>query len=182
MTPTPPVNSCGFPEDDRSNVPTAPESGIARPTWDEYFMTIATQVATRSTCLRRRVGAVLVHQKRILATGYNGAPRGLRHCAETGCLRQQLNVPSGQRHEICRALHAEMNALLQAAMYGIPVEGADLYCTTQPCILCAKMLINAGVKRIYMKEGYPDEMAVEMLKEADVELILVSSETQGSKQ
>jgi len=175
MTATPPNGSYGFPEDNNLHAPSVPGSGAARPTWDEYFMTIATQVATRSTCLRRQVGAVLVHQRRIQATGYNGAPRGLRHCAETGCLRQQLNVPSGQRHEICRALHAEMNALLQAAMYGIPVDGADLYCTTQPCILCAKMLINAGVKRIYMKEGYPDEMAVDMLKEAGIELILVSA-------
>ena len=112
-----------------------PES---RPGWDEYFMTIAKQVATRSTCLRRRVGAVLVREKRILATGYNGAPRGMRHCAETGCLREKMKVPSGTRHEICRALHAEMNALLQAATHGVRVEGSDLYCTTQPCVLCAK--------------------------------------------
>jgi len=142
-----------------------------RPGWDEYFLTIARTVATRSTCIRRRVGAVLVLDKRILATGYNGAPRGLRHCAETGCLRQQLNVPSGERHEICRALHAEMNAILQAACHGIRVEGASLYCTTQPCVLCAKMLINTGVKRIVMEEGYPDELARTMLAEAGVELI-----------
>lgn len=142
-----------------------------RPEWNEYFMTIAHQVATRSTCLRRKVGAVLVKEKRILATGYNGAPRGMRHCAEVGCIREEQKVPSGTRHEICRALHAEMNALLQAATYGIRVEGADIYCTTQPCVLCAKMLINVGVKRIFMSEGYPDELARTMLSEAGVQLI-----------
>jgi dCMP deaminase len=142
-----------------------------RPDWDEYFMTIAHQVATRSTCLRRRVGAVLVKDKRILATGYNGAPRSMRHCAETGCMREQLKIPSGERHEICRALHAEMNALLQAATYGIAVEGADIYSTTQPCVLCAKMLINAGIKRIFITEGYPDQLALDMIEEAGIELI-----------
>ena len=108
-----------------------------RPSWDEYFMTLANQVATRTTCIRRGVGCVLVRDKRILATGYNGAPTGLRHCGETGCLRQQLHVPSGQNHELCRALHAEQNALIQAARYGIIVEGATLYVNTQPCVLCA---------------------------------------------
>ncbi len=147
-----------------------------RPNWDEYFMTIAQQVATRSTCLRRKVGAVLVHRKRILATGYNGAPRGMAHCFDVGCLREQLQIPSGQRHEMCRGLHAEMNALLQAAIYGVSVEGAVLYCTTQPCVLCAKMLINAGICRIYMDEGYPDGLALQMLDEAGVELIQVGAQ------
>ncbi len=142
-----------------------------RPDWEEYFMTIAGQVATRSTCLRRRVGAVLVKDKRILATGYNGAPRNLRHCNETGCLREQRNIPSGQMHEICRALHAEQNALLQAAAYGVQIEGAAMFCTTQPCTLCAKMLINAGVTKIYASEKYPDDMATQLLAEAGVELI-----------
>jgi len=152
----------------------------SRPGWDEYFLTIARQVATRSTCLRRRVGAVLVRDKRILATGYNGAPRGMRHCAETGCLRAELRVPSGERHEICRALHAEMNALLQAAAHGIRVEGSVLYCTTQPCVLCAKMLINVGVSRIFMAEGYPDGLALQMLEEAGVDLVRLGERHDGS--
>lgn len=147
------------------------ESEWQRPGWEEYFMTIAREVATRSTCIRRRVGAVLVQDKRILATGYNGAPRNLKHCSETGCMRQKLNIPSGQMHEICRALHAEQNALLQAAAYGVQIEGATMFCTTQPCTLCAKMLINAGVKKIYASEKYPDQMATDMLEEAGVELI-----------
>lgn len=141
-----------------------------RPDWDTYFMTIAREVATRSTCLRRRVGAILVREKRILATGYNGAPRGLAHCAEYGCLRETQGIPSGQRHEICRGLHAEQNALLQAATHGVPVEGAVLYCTTQPCVLCAKMLINVGVKDIFTAEGYPDPLAGEMLRDAGVRI------------
>lgn len=143
----------------------------ARPGWDEYFMTIAREVSTRSTCLRRRVGALLVRDKRILATGYNGAPRGMKHCAETGCLRELMKVPSGERHEICRALHAEMNAILQAASHGVRVEDCVLYCTTQPCVLCAKMLINVGVKKIYIAEGYPDGLALAMLEEAGVEIV-----------
>lgn len=144
-----------------------------RPGWDDYFMTIAQQVATRSTCLRRHVGALLVRDKRLLATGYNGAPKGLAHCAEIGCLREKMHIPSGERHELCRALHAEQNALLQAAAYGVPVAGATLYCTTQPCALCAKMLINAGVSRIVIAESYPDELALEMLGEAGIEIITV---------
>lgn len=156
------------------------QTNWSRPGWDEYFMTIANQVATRSTCLRRRVGAVIVKDKRILATGYNGAPRNLKHCSETGCLRQQNNIPSGQRHEICRALHAEQNALLQAAAYGVQIEGAALYCTTQPCVLCAKMLINAGITRIYAAESYPDEMALALLTEAGVELIQFGGEGAGA--
>jgi len=142
-----------------------------RPSWDEYFMEVAQVVAKRSTCLRRRIGAILVKDKRILATGYNGAPSGLRHCDEVGCLREELKVPSGERHEICRALHAEQNALVQAAHYGISVKGATLYTTTEPCILCAKMLINAGISRIVYMNQYPDGLAREMLKEAGVEVV-----------
>jgi dCMP deaminase len=145
--------------------------GLARPSWDEYFMQIARVVATRSTCLRRHVGAVLVKDKRILTTGYNGAPRGLPHCLEVGCLREQLGIPSGERQELCRGLHAEQNAIIQAAYYGVSIEGATLYCTHQPCITCAKMLINAGIKRIIFEEPYPDELAEQMLREAKVELI-----------
>ncbi|MBC7329753.1 dCMP deaminase family protein [bacterium] len=147
--------------------------GLTRPSWDEYFMQIARVVATRSTCLRRQVGAVLVKEKRILTTGYNGAPRGLPHCLEVGCLREQLGIPSGERQELCRGLHAEQNAIIQAAYYGVSIEGATLYCTHQPCITCAKMLINAGIKKIIFEAPYPDELAEQMLKEAGVELIKI---------
>lgn len=143
---------------------------MTRPTWDEYFMKITRTVTERSTCLRRHVGAVLVRSKRILATGYNGAPRGLKHCSEVGCLRQMKGVPSGERHELCRGLHAEMNALLQAASHGIRIEGSTLYSTTYPCSLCAKMLINGGIVRVVTTEDYPDEMSKEMLLEAGVEV------------
>lgn len=142
--------------------------GQKRPGWDEYFMEVAQVVAKRSTCLRRSVGAVIVKDKRILATGYNGAPTGLPHCIEVGCLRAQLGIPSGERHEICRGLHAEQNALIQAAKYGISVEGSTIYCTTEPCSLCAKMLINAGIKRIVYAEPYPDELSAQLLSQAGI--------------
>ena len=142
----------------------------ARPSWDDYFMNLAEQVATRTTCLRRAVGAVIVKDNRILTTGYNGTPAGMRHCSEVGCLREQLEVPSGQRQEICRGLHAEQNAIIQAARYGIDIRDTSIYITTQPCITCAKMLINAGVKEIIYKNPYPDELALAMLEEAGVKL------------
>jgi len=145
----------------------------SRPSWHEYFMAIAELVASRSTCLRRKVGAVLVKDHRILATGYNGAPSGIRHCLEVGCLREKLNVPSGQRHELCRGLHAEQNVLIQAAYHGICVANSILYCTNLPCIICTKMLINAGIKAIYFKEGYADELSKDMLEEAGVKLIQI---------
>lgn len=141
-----------------------------RPDWDSYFMEIAYVVAKRSTCLRRQIGALLVKDKHILATGYNGAPSGSAHCGEVGCLREQLGVPSGERHELCRALHAEQNAIIQAAVQGISVAGSTLYCTTSPCSLCAKMLINAGVKRVVFDGVYPDERAMAFFKEAGVEV------------
>ena len=142
-----------------------------RLSWDEYFMQIAEIVKTRSTCLRRSVGAVIVQDRRIVATGYNGAPKGIAHCAERGgCLRQKLNVPSGQRHELCMALHAEQNAIIQAATSGQSIDGATIYVTHQPCVICAKMIINAGIKRIVVKEGYPDDLAVEILTEAGLEI------------
>ena len=122
-----------------------------RPSWDEYFMQVVHLVKTRSTCLRRKVGAVIVKDKRILATGYNGAPIGCRHCEEVGCLRQKLNVPSGERHELCRAIHAEQNAIVQAARAGTSIDGATIYVSAQPCVICAKMLINSGIKRIVLK-------------------------------
>jgi dCMP deaminase len=142
-----------------------------RPTWDEYFLDIARLVATRSTCLRRQVGAVLVKNKRILATGYNGPPSGLPHCLDVGCLRERMGIPSGERHELCRGLHAEQNAILQAAFHGISIKGATLYCTHHPCIICSKMLINAGISKIVYLEGYPDPLAKEMLHEAKIEVI-----------
>jgi dCMP deaminase len=143
-------------------------AGRRRPTWDQYFLQLARQAATRSTCLRRQVGAVLVRDKRILATGYNGAPRGVAHCLDIGCLREQLGIPSGERHELCRAIHAEQNAVIQAAIHGVAIEGATLYCTHHPCILCAKILINCGVREIHYLEGYPDDLSREMLEEVGV--------------
>jgi dCMP deaminase len=145
---------------------------ITRPTWDEYFASITRQVATRSTCLRRKVGAIIVKDKRILTTGYNGAPMGVRNCLEIGtCLREELGVPSGERQEICRGLHAEQNAIIQAAFHGVRIKGSVIYCTNQPCILCAKMIINCGIRKIYYFEDYPDELAAELLVEAGVESI-----------
>ncbi|WP_037373328.1 deoxycytidylate deaminase [Anaerovorax odorimutans] len=142
-----------------------------RPSWDEYFMEVAEVTAKRSTCMRRKVGAVLVKDKHILATGYNGAPMGIKHCEDRGgCLREKLNVPSGQRHELCMALHAEQNAIIQAAVLGQSIFGGTIYVTNQPCAICAKMIINAGIKRIVIKDGYPDELALEILEEAGLEL------------
>ena len=139
-----------------------------RPTWDAYFMQLARLVSTRSTCMRRKVGALLVKEKQIISSGYNGAPRGLPHCLEVGCLREQLGIPSGERQEICRATHAEANAIIQAAFHGVSTAGATLYCTTAPCVICAKMVINAGVKRIVYEAGYPDELGMDMLQQADI--------------
>jgi len=152
-----------------NHIPTLHEN--SRPSWDEYFMSIAKLVSTRSTCLRRKVGAILVKDKRILCTGYNGAPAGLKHCLEIGCLREKLGIKSGQRHELCRALHAEQNVLIQAAYYGVQVADSILYCTNLPCVICTKMLINAGIKKIYYEEGYPDDLSKDMLVEAEIELI-----------
>jgi len=141
---------------------------MPRPSWDEYFLRIAQLVASRSTCLRRKVGALIVKDQRILATGYNGAPAGLKHCAEVGCLRDRLGIPSGERQEICRGIHAEQNALVQAATSGVDVRGATIYCTIQPCILCAKLLIGAGITRVVIGEDYPDSLARDLLKEAGI--------------
>ncbi|WP_457552993.1 deoxycytidylate deaminase [Desulfobacula sp.] len=142
-----------------------------RPSWHEYFMGICDLVATRSTCLRRQVGAVLIKEKRILCTGYNGAPAKVPHCREVGCLRAQLKVPSGEKHELCRGVHAEQNAIIQAAYHGIQVKGASLYCTNQPCSICSKMIINAGIKIVYYKDGYNDPLTLDMFDKARVELI-----------
>jgi dCMP deaminase len=142
-----------------------------RPSWHTYFMGIADLVATRSTCTRRKVGAILVKDKRILTSGYNGAPSSITHCKETGCLRERLNVPSGEKHELCRGVHAEQNAIIQAANHGISVKESVLYCTNQPCSICAKMIINAGIKKVYYKDGYNDPLAEEMFEQAGIELI-----------
>ena len=148
-----------------------------RPSWDEYFMQMAELTAKRSTCLRRNVGAIIVKDKHIIATGYNGAPKGLPHCEELGgCLRQKLGVPSGERHELCRALHAEQNAIIQAATLGQSIEGATIYVTHQPCIICAKMIINAGISRIVVRSGYPDKMAEDMAREANLRIEMLARE------
>jgi len=141
-----------------------------RPSYDEYFMEMAHVVAKRSTCLRRHVGAILVKDKHILSTGYNGAPKGLKHCSETGCLREHMNIPSGERHELCRGLHAEQNAIIQAAVFGTSIKGSTLYCTNTPCIVCVKMLINAGVLEIIYAGDYPDELAKRMLEESSLKI------------
>lgn len=141
-----------------------------RPSWNEYFMQIAHLVKTRSTCLRRQVGAVVIKDKRILATGYNGAPTHCTHCSEIGCLREQLEIPSGERHELCRALHAEQNVIAQAALHGISLQGATLYVTTQPCSLCAKLIINSGLSHVIYQGNYPDPLATQLLKESGITL------------
>lgn len=143
----------------------------SRPSWEEYFLEIARVVSTRSSCLRRQVGAVLVKNRQILATGYNGVPRGIAHCDERGCLRDELGIPSGERHELCRGLHAEQNAIIQAAYHGVAVNGAELYVTLQPCVTCAKTLINAGICAVYFCGAYPDPLAMQMFEEAGTRLV-----------
>ncbi|MGC9317791.1 MAG: deoxycytidylate deaminase [Armatimonadota bacterium] len=153
-----------------------------RPSWDEYFIQICRVVATRSTCLRRRVGAVLVSNRRILATGYNGAPKGMKHCAELGgCYRERMGIPSGERQELCRGLHAEQNAIIQAAIHGVKLENVTAYCTTMPCVTCAKMLINADVRRIVYEVDYPDTLSREMLHEAGVKLEKWPEDVKGAE-
>ena len=141
-----------------------------RPSWDDYFMKITKDVSLRSTCLKRKVGAIIVKDFRVLSTGYNGAPKKMKHCKETGCLRKNLNVPSGQRHELCRGLHAEQNAIIQAAWHGVKIEGGTMYATYQPCIICVKMMINAGIMRLIYEGDYPDKLARQMLKESGIKV------------
>ncbi len=143
---------------------------ITRPTIDEYFLKIASVVAERSTCRRHHVGAVAVKDKHILSTGYNGAAAGSKDCLELGCLRDELNIPSGERHEICRGIHAEQNAIIQASLHGVSLEGSTIYCTHTPCILCAKMLVNARIKRFVTFGSYNDRSFVELFKEAGIEV------------
>ncbi len=146
---------------------------MERPDWDHYFMQIASVVATRSTCLRRQVGALLVLNKRILSTGYNGTPSGLSHCRDVGCLREELNVPSGERHELCRGLHAEQNAIIQAAIHGVAIKDSVLYCTHYPCAVCAKMLVNAGISTIILEDNYPDDLAKKIFSEAGIKVTFI---------
>jgi dCMP deaminase len=145
-------------------------SQSVRPAWDVYFMDIARLAAKRATCLRRKVGAVIVKDRHLLSTGYNGAPKNISHCQKTGCLRERLRIASGQRHELCRGLHAEQNAIIQAALYGVSLKGATLYCTNMPCVICSKMIINAGIERVVLLDDYPDKMARAFLIEAGVKI------------
>jgi dCMP deaminase len=140
-------------------------------------MEIAHVVAKRSTCLRRQIGAVIVRDKRILATGYNGAPSGLPHCLELGCMRDELGIASGTRHECCRALHAEQNAIVQAALHGVSTKGSSIYTTTQPCSVCAKMIINAGIVRVVYEGDYPDDFSREMIEQAEIDLTRYRSDS-----
>ncbi|MFP4481389.1 MAG: deoxycytidylate deaminase [Thermovirgaceae bacterium] len=149
-----------------------------RPGWDSYFMSIADVVSTRSTCLRRSVGAVIVRDRQIISTGYNGAPKGVPHCVDVGCLRKELSIPSGERHEMCRGSHAEINAIAQAAAVGSSTAGATLYCTHEPCAFCAKALINAGIVGLVFREPYPDELSRRLRKEAGLEEEIYRSQNQ----
>jgi len=148
-----------------------------RPTWQKYFMEMAYLASQRSTCLRRHVGAVLVRDNQILSTGYNGSPKNIAHCSQTGCLREKLNVPSGEKHELCRGVHAEQNAIIQCAINGSSTKNGVLYCTNQPCSICAKLIINAEIKIVYVAEVYHDKLAEQMFEEAGVELIRYNRET-----
>lgn len=143
---------------------------MSRVSWDEYFMEITKLVAKRSTCIRRRVGTIIVRNKHILATGYNGAPTGLPHCQDIGCYREKQNIPSGERHELCRGLHAEQNAIIQAANHGASLKESALYTTTYPCIICTKMIINAGIEKVVYLEGYADNLSIAMIEESSLEI------------
>jgi dCMP deaminase len=144
-----------------------------RPDWDSYFMEIAQIVSKRSTCKRRSVGALIVKEKRILSTGYNGAPTGLKHCIEAGCLREKLNIASGERHELCKGLHAEQNAVIQAAHHGVSISSAHIYSTHLPCSICIKMIINAGITKVFYANGYPDSLSMEIIEESGITLVKV---------
>lgn len=150
---------------------------MQRPSWDEYFAKITRDVSERATCMRRKVGALIVRDKQILATGYNGVPSGMQHCEVEGCLRARLNVPSGRRHELCRGLHAEQNAVIQAAVHGVSVANAMLYCTNYPCSVCAKILVQARIREIVVLDSYPDELAQKLLEEAGIKVRFLSTES-----
>lgn len=146
---------------------------VKRPSWDSYFLKIAMLVGERATCHRHFVGAILVKNKQILTTGYNGSPSGLRDCFELGCLRDKRNIPSGTRHEICRAIHAEQNAVIQAALHGVSTEDSIMYCTHTPCVLCAKILVNAKIKRYVTYENYADKTFLEIFKKSGIEFVKI---------
>ena len=152
-----------------------------RPSWHEYFMQMAQLVAKRSTCERRQVGAVLVKNNQIIASGYNGAPKGITHCGVSGCMRKRLNVPSGQKHELCRGVHAEQNTIIQAAVNGTSLVNSVLYSTNFPCSICAKLIVNAEIKTVYVLEDYPDDLAKEMFNESDTEVILINLDNHSLK-
>jgi dCMP deaminase len=154
---------------------------LTRPGWHEYFMEITRVVAKRSTCLRRQVGALIVKERRILCTGYNGAPAGIPHCSMVGCLRERLDIPPGERHELCRGLHAEQNAIIQAALHGVSIAGGVFYITHQPCVLCAKMICNAGIKEVYFQGNYPDQLAADIFQEAGVKLICMGEDDKNGE-
>jgi dCMP deaminase len=147
-----------------------------RPDWDTYFLELTNVVKKRSTCLRRQVGALIVKDNHILSTGYNGVPTKITHCSEVGCLREKLKVPSGERHELCRGLHAEQNAIIQAALHGVSIKDATIYTNTKPCSICTKMIINAGIKRIVYEVYYEDKLADELLSETEIELCQIKKE------
>ena len=151
-----------------------------RPGWNDYFIELANLVATRATCLRRQVGTVLVKDKRIIATGYNGAPRKLKHCGEIGCLRQTQKIPSGQRYELCRGVHAEQNAIINAAYYGVSTQDTVMYCTHQPCLICARMIINAGITTVVHQGDFEDNFALDLMKEAGIELVMIEKDYHGA--
>ena len=155
---------------------------MERPNWDDYFMKIAEDVATRSTCIRRNVGAIIVKDKRILSTGYNGAPTNIAHCTEETCLRTMNNVPSGERHELCRGLHAEQNAIIQAALHGVSIKDASIYITHHPCSICTKMLINSGIRKIICRSAYDDPFATELITKSGITLITLQEKQDGSKE
>ena len=143
-----------------------------RPSWDEYFTEIAKLVATRSNCVSRKVGAVITVDNQIVSTGYNGAPKGLHHCVDAGgCLRKLNKIPSGTRQEVCRAVHAEQNAIISAAVKGVSIKGGTIYTNTYPCSICTRMLINAEIKRIVYDSDYSDPLSKEMLEESGIEVV-----------
>jgi dCMP deaminase len=154
-----------------------PNSNIIRPSWHVYFMDMAQLVSKRSTCLRRKVGAVLIKNNQMVASGYNGAPKHVSHCASVGCMREKLNVPSGEKHELCRGVHAEQNTIIQAALNGASLSGSVLYSTTYPCSICAKIIINAEIRYVYVCDDYPDDLAKTMFAEAGTEIIYVDMTT-----
>jgi len=150
---------------------------MSRTDWQKYFFKFATLASERATCLRRKVGAVLVKDNMVIATGYNGPPRGVPHCSEVGgCTRATMNIPSGERHELCRGLHAEQNAIIQAARSGLNINGADLYCSYKPCSICTKMIINAGISKVFYYEDYNDPMAESLIKQSNVQFIKTDRE------